>query len=127
MTPHGASVGRGKRLSEELRKLATQVHTVKDDGTQVTKEEALAELVWEYALGWTEHFRDDSGNLCERKHPPVAWAMQYLYERLEGRAAVQAPDPESGLKAADKVRELVVGRLNSLAAVAKGPPAPRKP
>lgn len=112
----------GKQLTDELRKLAHEVVSVTDGGDPLTRIQILGLKIWNQALGWVENYRDDSGTLCERVHPPVAWCQQFVFERCEGRAAVQAPDPESGLKAADKVRELVVGRLNSLAAVAKGPP-----
>lgn len=113
----------GKRLTDELRKLAVQVHTVMDDGTQVTREEALAELVWKYALGHTEKVRDINGDLVEKAHPPVAWAMQYLFERMEGKAPNAMPDSEGGIKALDKVRSLTLKRLNDMAGKKSGPPA----
>lgn len=113
-----------RALTGHLRTLAGEVHTVTDDGTPVTREQALAELIWKQALGWTETTRDDSGNAKNVKHPPVAWAQQYLYERIDGKAMVMQPDGETGLKAADKVRELARDRVNALAAavVPSGPP-----
>lgn len=119
----------GKRLTEELRKLAVEVHTVLDDGTPVTREQALADLVWKYALGWTDASRDIEGNLQQIKHPPVAWAMQYLFERMEGRAPNAQPEAEGGIRATDKVRELVKNRLNALVGVTPKPlgPPPHKP
>jgi hypothetical protein len=66
--------------------------------------------------------RDDSGNLAEVVHPPVAWAMQYLYERQEGKAPMAVPDDDNRVKAAEKVRELAKDRLNKMASAVVGPP-----
>lgn len=119
----------GKALTDELRKLASECHTVMDDGTLMTRREVLAALVWKQALGWTDTKRDASGNLVETVHPPVAWAQQYLFERMEGRAAPAAPDTEGGMKATDKVRELTKQRLNALIPVKAHPPVhkPKQP
>ena len=105
-----------KSLTAELRKLAVEAHTVKDDGTPVTREAALADMIWKLALGWTETTRDENGNLKTVVHPPVAWAMQYCFERLEGKAPISATENEGGVRAADRVRQLAKDRLNQIAA-----------
>src|SRR5690348_11146241 len=110
----------GKALTSELRKLASQVHDVLPDGTQVTREEMLAELIWKQALGWSETTQDEEGNDKKIVHKPVAWAQQYIFERLEGKAIPVQPDNEGGIKAADKVRDLAKQRLNALAAAKSG-------
>lgn len=118
-----------RALTAELRKLGTQVFTINDDGTQLTREEVLAELIWKQALGWVEKWteRDDRGTLIQRevKHPPVAWAQQYLFERMEGKAAQAIADETGGIKAAEKVRDLARQRINTLAKIATGPPLPK--
>lgn len=111
-----------RALTGELKKLAGEVHTVTDDGTPVTREQALAELIWKQALGWMEVTRDENGNRKEIPHPPVAWAQQYLFERMEGKAPQATTEDTGGMKAADKVRELSKDRINKLARVAIGPP-----
>lgn len=118
----------GKALTENLRKLAIEVHTSDPNGDVVTREMALARLIWNYALGWEEMTRDDLGNPKRVVHPPVAWAMQYLFERIEGKAPIATAEQTSGLRAVDKVRQLAKDRLNSWAtSEVKGPPAYRKP
>lgn len=121
----------GKTLTLELRKLGAEVHTILDDGTQVTKDEALAEFMWKKALGYTEKFKDDDGNNRIRVHEPAAWAMQYIWERREGKSPAALPDEGGGMKASAKVRELAKGRLNALAAKAVkpvvGPPTFKPP
>lgn len=116
----------GKQLTNHLRTLAEEMISVTDAGDPITRAQALADLIWKFALGWTEEYRDDNGTLVKKKHPPVAWAMQYLFERTEGRAPVSMPENEGGLKAADKVSDLAKQRVNqrakAAAGVTSGPP-----
>lgn len=116
----------GKALTNHLRTLSEEAFTIDDNGTPVTRAQRLAELIWKTALGHTEEYRDDSGTLVKRYHPPASWAAQYLFERMEGRAPVSMPENEGGLKASDKVRELAKQRLNqralAVAGVASIPP-----
>lgn len=126
------AIGRlgSKALTGELRKLASEAVSITDDGTLVTREQLLAQMIWRQAMGWTEEVRDDEGNLIKKYHPPVAWCQQFLYERIEGKSQVVQPDNETGIKAADKVRELARDRVNAMAtAKAGGPPkhTPKKP
>lgn len=111
-----------KALTSELRKLMAEVHTTTADGTPITKAEALADIVAKMALGWEEVTRDEMGNLIKKIHPPVAWAIQYVFERMEGKSAIATPENESGMKASDKVRELARDRVNALSKVTAGPP-----
>ena len=115
-----------KALTEELRKMSFQAVTILDDGTPVTRAEKLAELIWKYALGWTESVRDEEGRIVQKVHAPVAWAMQYMFERLEGKAPIAIQDEQAGIKAVDKVRQLSVDRVNKLVKTKAGPP-PFKP
>jgi hypothetical protein len=117
----GVKMG-SRALTSELRKLASQPVDVEPDGTPITREAKLAALIWRQALGWTERVRDVEGNLVEKTYPPVAWAQQYLYERLEGKVAQAVPDEHVGIKAVDRVRDLSRDRLNLLAKIAQGPP-----
>jgi len=114
-----------KALTRYLNEMGALVHTVDDEGNPISREQALADLLWKKALGYTEMGRDDDGNRCEVVHKPEAWAMQYIFERREGKApaAVQTEDADR-IRAADKVRELARERLNKLAAAKAGPSGP---
>jgi hypothetical protein len=112
----------GKSLTAELRKLAVQAVSIDDEGNPITREAALAKQVWQRALGWVEIIRDDVGNRQEVQHKPESWAVQYLFERLEGKAPIAANDDATGIRALDKVRDLNRDRINSLASKAAGPP-----
>jgi hypothetical protein len=114
-----------RALTTEVRKLAEEAFSVTDDGTPITRAESLARLLWNLALGYTEKVRDENGTLKDVTHPPVAWAGQFLYDRLEGRATTAVPEDDTRIRAADKVRELAKQRLNKMAASVIGPPVHR--
>lgn len=122
---HMASIRSGKALTGELRRLAAEAHTITDAGDVITREEALAALVWQQALGWTEKVRSPDGNLVEILHPPVAWAQQFLWERIEGKAAPALAEEQGSIRASDKVRDLARQRLNELipSGPKSGPPS----
>ena len=111
-----------RALNAALKRLAAEAYTVEDDGTVVTKADALARLIWAKALGWVQTTTDDHGNRIRKDYPPEAWAMQYIFERIEGKSAPVIQEPEIGVRASDKVRQLAKDRLNKLANVAAGPP-----
>ncbi len=106
-----------KALSKHLDAIGQEAHTITADGTQVTKEEALARLLWDKALGYTETIRDDNGTQKEIVHKPESWALEYIYERKEGKAPPAIADSSGGIRAADKVRQLAKERLNNMAIV----------
>lgn len=110
----------GKALTAEIRKLLETQH----EDSAFTKNERLAELIVKQALGYTEKVRDEMGTEVTKTHPPVAWAQQFIFERVEGKSPVAAPDNDGAMKAADKVRQLSKDRVNALAAkiVPSGPP-----
>lgn len=116
-----------RSLTKHLNDLGRQVHDMLPDGTPVTREEALARLLWDMALGYKEQTRDDEGNLKEIVHKPVAWAMQAVWDRKEGRAAPTVLEDENRVRAADKVRDLAKNRVNQLASAAAGPKPDAKP
>ncbi len=123
------STGRfnSRALTENLRRMASEVVDLLPDGTQITREERLAELIWKQALGYVEEVRNEEGTLTKVVHKPVAWAQQYLFERMEGKAAIAAPDASVGMRAADKVRALAKDRLNRIAETVTAPKASRPP
>lgn len=104
----------GKALTAELRKLAVSLHTTDSEGNPISKEQALSDLIWKMALGWEEITKDENGNLIRKIHPAVAWAMQFLFERIEGKAPQSTTENEGSMKAATKVRQLAKDRINAM-------------
>lgn len=114
----------GKELTKHLRTLAMEAETLSDDGTLITKAEALARALWKKALGFTETVVRDKGPE-EVIHTPEAWAIQLIYERLEGKVANAAVDDGGKISAAERVSELSRNRINAYAgatAPVKAPP-----
>lgn len=114
-----------KSLTAILRDMADEVIDIDAEGKPITREAALAALIWKQANGWVEKTRDDDGNEKEIPHKPLAWAQQFLWERLEGKAPQAQPEVPDGLKATDKIGVLVADRLNAIAKarIAGGAPA----
>ena len=105
---------KSKKLTESLRELSAEAHDLAEDGGMLTKGEALARLLWKKALGWNEPSEDDEGQRSMIFHEPASWAIQLVYDRLEGKSP-QAPSEETErITAAEKVRELAVARINAL-------------
>lgn len=111
-----------RELTNHLRELAAEVHDwiMEEDGEGkvITKGEALANLLWERALGYDEVKIDDEGNEKRIRHEPAQWAIQLVYERLEGRAPQAVTEDETRRKAKDRVDELAKQRINALATAA---------
>lgn len=108
----------GKELTKFLRQLAMEAESSADDGTPQTKAEMLSRLLWKKALGYTAmELRGEAANrvMAEVYHPPESWAIQMIYERLEGKVANAAADEAGKLSAADRVSELARNRINALA------------
>jgi hypothetical protein len=101
-----------KSLTMHLRQLAKEAHSVADDESIITKAEAMADLLWKYALGWEEPDPDDPDKRI--KHKPQQWAMTMIYDRLEGKAANAMEDTNSVMTAADKVGEMAKNQVNAL-------------
>lgn len=116
-----------RALTKHLQALGQEAVTINDAGDPITREEALARLLWNMALGWTEKARNDEGNWVEVIHKPVAWAMQAVWDRREGKVPQAIGEDEGRIKASDKVRELAKDRLNALAIAAAKPAKPKGP
>lgn len=92
--------------------------SITDDGTVITKAEAMAMLLWNYALGWEEADPDDPKKTI--KHKPQQWAISLIYDRLEGKAPSAVEDTSGTMTAADKVSELAKNNLNAMAVTVVG-------
>ena len=71
-----------RKLTEHLRELAAEAESINDEGGVITKGEALARMLWAKALGYEE--TDPKTGVIEA-HKPAAWAIQLLWDRMEGR------------------------------------------
>lgn len=122
----------GKELTKYLRQLAMEAEDIAaDSGDTITKAQALAALVWRKALGYTAmEWRGEAATRIkvEVEHPPESWAIQLIWNRLEGKEPQSSVDDAGKITAAEKVGELSRDRLNSLATAAVGsrkPPPPK--
>ena len=117
-----------RQITQHLRELAAEAQDWSEEDGVLTKGECLARLLWRKALGWEERTLDDEGAERIVKHPPEAWAIQLIYDRMEGKVP-QAAETEGDrrMTAASKVRELAASQVSSLAReiTGGGPPKHR--
>jgi len=105
-----------RQITEHLREIAAMAHDWSEEDGSLTKGECLARLLWRKALGWTETIVDDEGNKKEKYHKPESWAIQLIYDRMEGKAVNAQPEEDDRrMKAKDQVSELARNRVNALA------------
>lgn len=118
-----------KKLTSIIRELADQLSDRMDPetGNALTRAEALSDLLWKKALGYEELVQGPEGSMVNVKHAPEAWAIQLIYDRMEGKVAPTPEDDRSRLNLADKVRDLSKSRLNALAAAKAGVEKPLPP
>lgn len=104
-----------RQLTQHLRELAVETETMTDEGELITRSEALAQLLWKKALGYKETVvvKDKSDEIiC---HKPEAWAIQMIYERMEGKAPIAIIDEKQQITAAEKISDLARTKLNQQA------------
>jgi ethanolamine utilization protein EutP (predicted NTPase) len=100
-------------LTKALEALSTQAVTQNDDGEIITRAERLAELVWQYALGFTD---TDVKTGKEVVHRPATWAIHLLFDRMEGRVVTKiVTKGKDKVSVADRVSELSKTSINRLA------------
>jgi len=104
-----------RQLTKYLRELVGEVHTVDDDGGVITKGEALAQLLWNKALGYLVM---DPKKKEEVYSKPESWAIQLIFERLEGKTPSDPMDDAHRPSIAERVSEIAVSRLNAEATAA---------
>lgn len=107
-----------RQLTKHLRELAAEAYTFGDDDSLITRGEALADLLWKKALGYTEIQKKDDGSKVEIYHKPESWAMQLIWDRMEGKAPIAIPDEKGRQTVATKVDELERSRINSMSEAA---------
>jgi hypothetical protein len=98
-------------ITKHLRELAASLSDqIDDQGHALTKAQALAKVIWERALGWTEIL--DAG--AEKKHPPEPWAISLIYDRTEGRCPTALDVGSNKGTVADRVSDLGRTKINDL-------------
>jgi len=99
-----------KILSDSLRNLANSAEDSTPDGEILTKADKLAQIVWDHAIGHT--YVNAKG---ERKRVlPCTWAIQLIFDRLEGRVIASMDDIADRPKPVDRISKLTVDRCNKL-------------
>jgi len=116
------SIYDSRRLTQHLRELAAEIDTMDESGELLTKGQVLAALVFKKALGYEEKLKGDDGEEKLIYHKPEAWAIQLIWERMEGKAPQAVPDGKKTLTAASKVGNLVKARINSFSEAAAAVP-----
>lgn len=118
----------GKELTKHLRELAAEAEGLAPDGGVETKARALAALVWKKALGYKAmemRGEADKRVMIEVEHPPESWAIQLIWNRLEGKEPQSSVEDAGKITAAERVGELARNRVNTMATAAVG--GPKKP
>jgi hypothetical protein len=110
----------GKELTRHLRDLAAEAEGLAENGDVLTKAQALARLLWRKALGYEDMQPNREGVLVKTIHMPESWAIQLIYERIEGKAGPTTVEEAGKITATERVSELARNRINSLAGSAVG-------
>ena len=112
-----------RQLTKHLRELVSQPHTADDDGSIITKGEALARLLWNKALGY---IKSDPKTDEKVYNKPESWAIQLIFERLEGKTPSDPMDDIHRPSMAERVSEIAVKQFNAEAAAAVEATKPTK-
>ena len=103
----------GAILSKYLRAMALDIETMSPEGDVITKAAALAQTVWKYALGFEEPADPHKPDGPRTKIPPAVWAIEVLYNRIEGKIPVAVVE-DQGRSLTDKVSDLGKAKINAM-------------
>lgn len=97
----------GKLLSKFIRQIAEEeTESVEGSKRMATKAEALANIVWQKALGYKEMIiPGDNGPPVIVVHKSDNKMIQMLWDRMEGRAPTAGEDVSHRPSTAEKVSE----------------------
>ena len=117
---HGKQTKAGLLLSKFLRSISEEETelTKNADGEDkmVSKAEAMARLMYNMALGYTETTTTDEGKEFKTYHSPDRALMALILDRVDGKAQSQA-DSTTKQSIPDKVTEQGVNRINKAGGV----------
>jgi hypothetical protein len=122
---HGKKIVAGKLLSKFIKDIASEIcddPVIKakgEDAVMVTKAEAIARYIWKVALGWEESvdiYKDGvKTGIRPEVHKPERWAINLIWDRMEGRAGAADPKGSSDKASlADKVSAQGKKRLDQI-------------
>jgi len=104
-----------RQLTKFLKELAMEMESMDDEGEIVTKGKALALLLFKKALGYYDIRKGEHGERVEVYHKPESWALQMIFERLEGRVPQAVLEEKGGPSIAEKIREISKAKANAFA------------
>ena len=99
-----------RRLTQLLSELGQQV-IMRQNGESRTRDEALAELMWDAALGAISLGTDEDGG--ERYAKPDLRMALAILERREGKTPAAMPDRSDLLTAEDRISEIARASINN--------------
>lgn len=88
-------------LTEYLNSVSqeeTEVVSINGEPKTITKAEALARRLWLMALGGTEEFIDDDGQVERRVYKPDRKSAELIIAYLEGKPPVSKPGKPSEMQ-----------------------------
>ena len=116
LTPKGIRREATNILTKHLKKLGSEVYTIDDEENAVTRFEALAQLVWKRALGYTDKRVLDDGSEVETVFHPDRAYIGMIFDRTEGKVApVVTSDSKKKVTLASRIGEQARARLNAMA------------
>ena len=106
----------GRLLSTFLRAIAQEkIKVISKDGMprEVTKARALAENMWNRALGVYSYVDEKTGEV--KTPPPDKSMIDILFDRCEGRVGTHEEEVKKDASVPDKVSQANKEKLNKLA------------
>jgi len=114
---HGKLTRAGQLLSQFVRDISLEkTELIKDangEDRMASKAEALARMIWQRGLGFTEQKVID-GVLTDIEHAPDRVYVGMLWDRMEGRAPLMNPEKGNKRTIADRITEQGKKRINKL-------------
>ena len=108
----------GMLLSQFVRSIALEetelIKNTDGEDRLVSKAEAVAQWLWKEALGYIQEIVHDDGTKEKIIHQPDKWAIDHIWDRMEGRAPLMNPDKKDRRSIADRVSEQGKKRINAL-------------
>ena len=108
------NISAGKFLSQALRALASEAHDIDGSDTK-SRAQCLAEFVWNSALGYKTKVIDKDGNLVDKEIGPQTWAINLVFDRIEGKVPISEDSVLEGTSVASRVEEISKDNINDLA------------
>ena len=108
-----------RQLTDHIRELLAEASEVMEEGDNgeikcLTKGEVLADLIVKRALGYRKTTRTDEGEEKTEEFPPERWAIELVWDRVEGKTPQAVQEDDRSLRVAERVSDLSKKRLNKM-------------